>query len=373
MNKEFITPKNLNIIYETLIDCNFDNLQNILKDKNNLQRKNEINKLFMININYFYENEISKYDKNISLIDLNKTFIIFMLQKGKFEFPVSMSNQTQKSNTTIITEKNDRITSKDIQQFRLNEFENDLRIKKNEFVEGDHIHKPPPQPNFKDNYDDEPIKNIDLNVLISKRNAEIEEIVYNTTSFIQNEIQPETTNNTNNKHIKILDGDDNIIKTNSVFKIVELSETHKPTETRADINSISRHVSWEEPLYSSKNTFNSSDFLKKLKKSNDNNNNEEQRHVFGDEKGREEDYVRDYIQNKPNNIIFNFTEILPEDSSIGKQPNINYDTFYKTPEELTNINVDIQKKIDNITKAFDNINDRLDKLEIGINKLLNKI
>ena len=344
MNKEFITPKNLNIIYETLVECNFDNLQNVLKE-NNVYKKNEINKLFMININYFYENEMGKYN-NTTLIELNKSFIVFMLKKGKFEFPLSTNNNTQYQKIhplpqNIKLNENIPITSKDIQQVKLNEFTNELQMKKNEFLQDEIINKPPPIPNFKDDYEEEPLKNIDLNILISKRNNEIKELIYNTTYFTQTE--PTTDNQ--NKHIQILEGDDNIIKNNNILKIVEISTSSVKENNNDTINA--RHVSWDEPLHSpsyyssssSLNEFKPANFLKKLKTLNE-----------------------EPPSNYDNNVSLSFIE-TPAKMNI----ELPREVINNTPEEMLII---FQKKLNEFENIFNKMNDRLNELEHNVSKAL---
>ena len=218
MDKNFINPENLNTIYEILIELNFDGLNDILKqkDKNII---NNINTLFMLNINFFYEKNLNK---NLSLFDLNKNFILFMTNKNTFNL-INKNNensQNNENNEDKIDNNKLLITNSDIKNYKINDFENNLRIKKNDFEKTNTIIKPS-TPIFKDNYEDIPLKNIDLNKLILKRNEEIKDFitVNNTTNNIEND---------NKVYLKILDENLNneIINQN----IIELNN--------------SKHVSW---------------------------------------------------------------------------------------------------------------------------------
>jgi hypothetical protein len=209
MDKKFINPENLNTIYEILIELNFDGLSDILKqkDKNIISK---INTLFMLNINFFYEKNLNNND---SLFDLNKNFILFMTNKNTFSL-INEKNEDKIDNNEVL------ITNNDIKNYKINDFENNLRIKKNDFEKINTIVKPS-TPIFKDNYEDIPLKNIDLNKLIMKRNEEIKDFI--TENNTKNNIE-----NDNKVYLKILDENLNneIINQN----IIELNN--------------SKHVSW---------------------------------------------------------------------------------------------------------------------------------
>jgi hypothetical protein len=209
MDKKFINPENLNTIYEILIELNFDGLSDILKqkDKNIISK---INTLFMLNINFFYEKNLNNND---SLFDLNKNFILFMTNKNTFSL-INEKNEDKIDNNEVL------ITNNDIKNYKINDFENNLRIKKNDFEKINTIVKPS-TPIFKDNYEDIPLKNIDLNKLIMKRNEEIKDFI--TENNTKNNIE-----NVNKVYLKILDENLNneIINQN----IIELNN--------------SKHVSW---------------------------------------------------------------------------------------------------------------------------------
>jgi len=218
MDKNFINPENLNTIYEILIEMNFDGLNNILKqkDKNTI---NKINTLFMLNINFFYEKNLNN---NLSLFDLNKNFILFMTNKKTFNLidENNKNNQENENNENKNYNSEFLITNNDIKNYKINDFENNLRIKKNDFEKSNTIIKPS-TPIFKDNYEDIPLKNIDLNKLILKRNEEIKDFITENNSKINIESD-------NKIYLNILDENLNneVINQN----IIELNN--------------SKHVSW---------------------------------------------------------------------------------------------------------------------------------
>ena len=192
MDKNFINPDNLNTIYEILIELNFDGLNDILKqkDKNII---NKINTLFMLNINFFYEKNLNN---NVSLFDLNKNFILFMTNKNTFSL-INENNENNKDNENKIINDELLITNNDIKNYKINDFENNLRVKKNDFEKSNTIIKPS-TPNFKDNYEDIPLKHIDLNKLILKRNEEIKDFITENNTKINIE-------NDNKIYLNILD------------------------------------------------------------------------------------------------------------------------------------------------------------------------
>ena len=218
MDKNFINPDNLNTIYEILIELNFDGLNDILKqkDKNII---NKINTLFMLNINFFYEKNLNN---NLSLFDLNKNFILFMTNKKTFNLidENNKNNQENENNENKNYNSEFLITNNDIKNYKINDFENNLRIKKNDFEKSNTIIKPS-TPIFKDNYEDIPLKNIDLNKLILKRNEEIKDFITENNSKINIESD-------NKIYLNILDENLNneVINQN----IIELNN--------------SKHVSW---------------------------------------------------------------------------------------------------------------------------------
>jgi hypothetical protein len=137
-----------------------------LQEKN-IKKINELNQNFMQNAHYFYEN--NKNNTNISLIDLNKKFIVFMLNKEK---------QQQQQNNILQYEKIEKNGFKGGEvPFQVSEFEMNLKSKEEDFK--NQIHKKiPPSPKFNDDTDiEEPIKSIDLDRLILERNKDIETII----------------------------------------------------------------------------------------------------------------------------------------------------------------------------------------------------
>ena len=150
---QFLSNDNLKLLWDVIVD------NEILKNKNT-EMLVQINNIFNQNIKGFYENEM-KNNPNISLIELNKKFISLLI------------NHVQK---TFFKSNKQLITSEEIQNNRMNQFEKDLTLKQQEFTNAMSL-PIPPTPTFQDKLD-EPISELELEIkrTIAQRNYDIEKI-----------------------------------------------------------------------------------------------------------------------------------------------------------------------------------------------------
>lgn len=206
IKNNFLDDKNIKILLDTLIENNFSNLKQIMNSKNRDLIINTIQQ-FKYNAFLFFNNLIEN-NKNVSLIDLNKKFILFILKKGSLV-------EKEKDNVVKI---NDKIlyTNEDIRSKNLNDFERQYEIKKIEFM-NENSNKIPEKPIFEIDIDDSPLKNMNslLEQMTKQRDYEIQNIYnnYNNHNNSNNNI------NISNNKINGIDNENNEIS----LKIVDLN------------------------------------------------------------------------------------------------------------------------------------------------------
>lgn len=186
--------------------------------------------MFTNNIKPFYEVEKVKINK---LIDLNKKFILLIINYIKKSYPCNIPNKIKIFNDEP---ENKLITYEEIQMDRKTQFEKDL-LKKQEDFESIVNVKVPPIPKFLDNYQDEPISemNILMNEITNKRNYDIEEL---NKKYQVNENQV-------NNWLKPLDTSIKSEKFNSNSSNNSIENTINPTKINNN-NILQKNVTWGE-------------------------------------------------------------------------------------------------------------------------------
>ena len=177
MNKDFLNPNNIKLIYDTLYDLNFNNIQYIVREKNE-NKLNELKNFIMENIET-YNKDNNKEKK--TLIETNKNFMMFLYNDIEInEKSITTLRKYKKNKPTIMNTLTNNIyeTRNHIEEKNKQEFTNKLKNKQKEFENEINIIIPP-TPNFKDETFEKPLKNIDLNQLILERKNEIEKIIQN--------------------------------------------------------------------------------------------------------------------------------------------------------------------------------------------------
>ena len=171
MNKDFLNPNNIKLIYDTLYDLNYNNIQYIVREKNE-KKLEELKNFIMENIQT-YNKDNNKEKK--TLIETNKNFMMFLYN----DIEINERN-IKKNKPTIMNTLTNNIyeTRNHIEEKNKQEFTSKLKNKQKEFENEINIIIPP-TPNFKDETYEKPLKNIDLNQLILERKNEIEKIIQN--------------------------------------------------------------------------------------------------------------------------------------------------------------------------------------------------
>lgn len=141
--------------------------------------QSKTSQVFLNNIKGFFETERTKTTK---LVDMNKKYIILMLNHIKQTFVPQMPNKIKISADSPVKEL---ITYEEIQTDRQSQFERDLTNRQEEFTRA---MKPtaPQVPDFADKLEDQPIAEMDklLKQMTAKRNYEVEQINRTYTSDV---------------------------------------------------------------------------------------------------------------------------------------------------------------------------------------------
>ena len=238
MDSEFFKPENVYLIWELLSE------QNIIKNQSN-QVKEEISNYVVSEIHNFYKN-ILKNKLRLSLIDLNKEYIKFIVLYVKTNF----SNQINQINKIKIHDE--PITFEAIQEQRELEFNTKFNEMQNDFTSMVTIKKPD-TPQFEDIIEDQHISVNEmeekLKEMTSKRNYDFQ--VFETKN------QKNTNNNSTNDNNNI--NNNNINNKKSVsFEISNLEDTtneatkNKTKDTNVTNDFISFFTNldtYEEPIY----------------------------------------------------------------------------------------------------------------------------
>jgi hypothetical protein len=220
--KQFTQQDNITMLWDVISD---EEIFRFLTP--DLQQK--IHQLFINNIKGFFESEKTKTTTN-SLVDLNKKYIILILNHIKKTYPYQ-PNKIKIHNDQIIKES---ITYEEIQNDRRTQFERDLIKRQSEFESSMTI-KAPPVPEFAETQNDNPIKEMDkiLKEMQSQRNYEVEQInrTYNTSCQADNWLKPQETSLKNEK-ININEETPIQQTTNRRFKFLnDLDKEISPTNT----------------------------------------------------------------------------------------------------------------------------------------------
>ena len=187
-NVPFLKETNVKMLFDTLLENNFSDLREILETKNR-ELLVEIIENFKIDIFLFYERLENKTpeNRNITLIDLNKKFVLQMLKIGHITNHKKIMKEKEeakelKKQDASEEEQKSPYTYQELQKKNIDEFEKNLKFKKNEFMNETNI-KIPQKPTFEIGVKDEPIKNVHVLIddFIKKRDYEIQNI-YNTNN-----------------------------------------------------------------------------------------------------------------------------------------------------------------------------------------------
>ena len=173
----FLNKENINTLWDVISD------EEIFKFlSRDIQTK--ISNLFSNNIKGFFETERTKTN---SLIDLNKKYILLILNHIKKSYPYQPNKIKIYDELPVnehITVK-EHITVEEIQNDRKTQFEKDLQQRQQEFENIINI-KVPPVPEFADKSEEIPISEMDkiIKEMTAKRNYDVEQINRNYSADV---------------------------------------------------------------------------------------------------------------------------------------------------------------------------------------------
>jgi len=267
--KQFITKENTQMLWDVVSDeGTFRFLSPDIQSK--------VYNLFINNIGGFFDSE---KNKSTSLVELNKKYIILILNHIKKTYPY------QPSKIKIHNEQVNKelITYEEIQNDRKSQFDRDFSRRQEEFEDYMTI-KAPPVPEFSDKQTDKPIKEMDkiLKEMQAKRNYEVEQInkIYNNSNTnannVENWLKPQETSLKTEKFGNIENQMDS--GPNNRFK--HLNNLESPTNLKknvsfSDNNEIKTfsHHNYENNDDDDDNIFGKLKKVKSNKNTDSNNNN----------------------------------------------------------------------------------------------------
>lgn len=176
----FLNKENINTLWDVISD------EDIFKFlSRDIQSK--VAQLFSKNVTGFFEIEKTKTS---SLVDINKKYIMLILNHIKKTYTQQMPNKIKILDETQVKEI---ITAEELHNERKSQFDKDL-IKRQEEFENIMSVKAPPVPNFLDKYDDKPIGEMDkiIKDMTAKRNYDVEQITKNSV-IDDNWLKPQET------------------------------------------------------------------------------------------------------------------------------------------------------------------------------------
>lgn len=256
----FLNKENISTVWDVISEE--ENFKILDKDS-----QMQILQLFSNNINEFFEIEKSK---SINLIDINKKFIVFILnfikKKGSQQLPNKIKILEEHSNKELITYE-------EIQNDRKSKFEKDFEKVKENFTNS--ISLPVPElPDFKDKNIDKPIEEIDKMIkdITLKRNYEVEQINRTYTDVdinqVNNWLKPQETSIKSEKFTPIKSEEENTILANNGARLKYLNIDNIQIDNRQIDNNVNspsdskKNVTWGE------NDIIETDILNNLKKVN---------------------------------------------------------------------------------------------------------
>jgi hypothetical protein len=203
--------------------------------------KNNILQIFSDNIKGFYNQE-SK-NNNTSLVEINKKYILLILQFIKTNFPKPSINKITIHDEVIPIHDlhKEPITIEEIKKDRITQFDQDFNKLEQDFQNAFKLPIPEPQ-NFSDNVKDKPIQELERVVkeMAEQRNYEIEEINRNNvkppSQLTPNEIQTQVNTNFNT-NVQINNG--------NRLKHIKLENMNQILQQNA---AVKKHIQWQDEL-----------------------------------------------------------------------------------------------------------------------------
>jgi len=190
MKTNFLTNSNISMILDVISD------EDIYKFLSKDIQQN-ISQVFFNNLNSFYENELTKSN---SLVEMNKKYIILISNYIKTNYISQLPSKIKIHEEIIPDNKKKSITYEEIQNDRLTQFEKNLIKHKEDFTNAITLNIPE-VPRFKDNSEDEPIKEMDkmIQEIKAQRNYDVENIIRTSNPQDDNWLKSQDTSIKNEK------------------------------------------------------------------------------------------------------------------------------------------------------------------------------
>jgi hypothetical protein len=205
---KFLNKQNLKLLWEVLLD-------ELKIDPTNKPILTNIRTVFESNINPFTKN--TSVNSNVQLVNLNKQFLSQVVIAVNRLFPNLGREQDFKRIQIGSEEVMSPYKIEDIHEARKDDFENQLKIKRNEFENSINLQKPK-EMDFTEKIDDGKIKEMDTLIAetIARRNFDIEQINKVTNLNVEDpenwlnpqKITKNTNTNTNEKNKEPLEKQD---------------------------------------------------------------------------------------------------------------------------------------------------------------------
>jgi hypothetical protein len=335
---DFLKNQNISLLWDILWD------ENTMIKNGSKQFGENILKVFKDNIIPFYESESNK---GTSLFDMNKKYIMFILNY------INNNSKNSHSEKPLITkQKTDEkvlITYEEIQNNRQSQFEQDLNKRQNEFTNAMTL-PIPPVPDFSIKLDDEPIKEISETIkqMTAQRNYDIEQINKTYLQSQQNFLKPQETSIKNEKLTPILSkaNTNNTNNTNNIINNLKYIKIDNNQELDSsiyrsqviDLNTsqeVKKHVSWDNVMEYEMDNKRELKIKEQRINKNINNGSNEEINIFSKLK------KVNYLGNDNNNDNNNSKNINKDDKSIVLQ------------EEIENMKIKIDSLNDNVKKIME--------------------
>jgi hypothetical protein len=219
--------------------------------------------MFISNIKGFFEVEGNKTN---NLVDINKKYILLILNYIKSSFPQNLPNKIKIFNEEPASKE--LITYEEIQNEKKTQFEKELNKLQKEFTNSMSL-PVPEKPEFADKYSDGPISEMDkmIKEMTEKRNYDIEQFNHNYQTNInqadnwlksqETSVKAEkihmmnNTNNTNNTNQQKLNNTNNISQKHISWAddniVLELTENNEENEENEDNNILNKLKKIETP------------------------------------------------------------------------------------------------------------------------------
>ena len=341
---EFLTKNNTTLIWDVIMD------EDVLKNRSKDIIIN-VNNLFNRLIKDFYENEKNKFN---NLIEMNKRFITIILNYINKYYP---SNQMDNQ----IKQPKELITTEDIQQNRLSQFEKELNIKQKEFTNAMAL-PVPPTPKFNDTLD-VPISemNIAVKQMLAQRNYDVEVLHQSLNkNNADSWLKSQETSIKNEKIIKNMYDNENV---NTNLNTYDNPKTYDNLKTNIN-NYKNQHNNKIKYIKIDDKDLNDIDFKKEAIDLN------KKQLTWSDNNITIEYNDNDKVTHNKNNIlnnsdidnnIFKKFKIIPENTN---KSNNSYDKTMSNEEKMLNLESEtkMESKIENLNKKIDTLNNKMDTL-----------